>query len=303
MPLREEAVLFGSSGELVGIVTDPPPEVCFSPPLGVLFLNSGLTHHVGPNRLYVTLARELAAMGLISFRFDYAGIGDSEARRDGVPPEQSLLEETREAMAHLTATRGVESFMLLGICSGAAVAYLVARSDSRVKAAALINAQGHLHGTNPRAFDEIHTRATTRHAWRMALFSSFRSKNWRKALKGRLNFRSVLAGLVGNPIKRLLVRSESNNEAAGFDPFADMRSLTNRGVRLFHIYSEGDEGLDYFHVVTGGDLKDIDSPQHGRVEVIAGANHMFTLRWSQERLVGILRSWVHDLVAETRQPN
>jgi hypothetical protein len=74
-------------------------------------------------------------------------------------------------------------------------------------------------------------------------------------------------------------------------------------VRLFHIYSEGDEGLDYFHVVTGGDLKDIDSPQHGRVEVIAGANHMFTLRWSQERLVGILRSWVRDLVAETRQSN
>lgn len=301
--MKEEAVLFGSSGALVGVVTDPAPEACLSPPLGVLFLNSGLTHHVGPNRLYVALARELASMGLTSFRIDYAGIGDSEARRDGVPPEQSLLEETREAMAHLTASRGVERFVLLGICSGAAVAYLMARTDSRVKAAVLINAQGHLHGTDPRAFDEIHTQAATRHSWRMALFSSFRGKNWRKALKGRLNIRSVMAGMVGNPVKRLLTRSESSSEAAEFDPIEDIRSLTSRGVRLFHIYSEGDEGLDYFHVVTGGNLNAADSLQHARVEVIDGANHMFTLRWSQERLVGIVCSWVREMVAGTAAAN
>jgi pimeloyl-ACP methyl ester carboxylesterase len=303
MFLKEEAVRFGSSDALVGVVTDPARDPCLSPPLGVLFLNSGLTHHVGPNRLYVTLARELASLGLTAFRFDYSGIGDSEARRDGVPPEQGLLEETREAMAHLTASRGIERFILLGICSGAAVAYLAARTDSRVKAAALINAQGHLHGTDPRAFDEIHVRAATRHSWRMALFSSFRGKNWRKALKGRLNVPAAIAGLIGNPIRRLLTRPESNNTAVEFDPIADIRSVTSRGVRLLHLYSEGDEGLDYFHVVTGGDLNAIDSLQHARVEIIDGANHMFTLRWSQERLVGIVCSWIREMGAGTAPAN
>jgi dienelactone hydrolase len=299
MRLREEAVLFGGSGALVGVVTDPAPDSSCSPPVGVLFLNSGLTHHIGPNRLYVRLARELAAMGLTSFRFDYSGIGDSEVRRDGVPPEQSLLEETREAMAHLTASRGIDRFILLGICSGAALAYLAARSDSRVRAAALINAQGHLHGIDPRAFEAIHARAASHHAWRMALFSSFRGKNWRKALRGRLNLRSVLAGMVLNPIRRLVTRPEPSHEAAEFDPLVDIRSLTSRGVRLIHVYSEGDEGLDYFHVVTGGDTNAVDSLQHSRVEVIAGANHMFTLCWSQERLVEIVCSWVRDLVVGT----
>jgi hypothetical protein len=72
--MNEEAVLIG--GSLVGILSRPPAGVDPAMP-GVLLLNAGRIHRVGPNRLYVAIARRLAAMGFAVCRFDLSGIGDS----------------------------------------------------------------------------------------------------------------------------------------------------------------------------------------------------------------------------------
>ena len=60
--MREVSVLFGNPKTLVGVVTDPD-----SAPngLGLLFLNAGYTHRVGPQRVYTRLARELSKLGLV----------------------------------------------------------------------------------------------------------------------------------------------------------------------------------------------------------------------------------------------
>ena len=65
--MNESAVLFGDQKSLVGIVTDPDAE---SNGLGLLFMNAGFTHHVGPQRMYVRFARQAAEMGFTSLRFD-----------------------------------------------------------------------------------------------------------------------------------------------------------------------------------------------------------------------------------------
>src|SRR6185295_20136065 len=99
---------------LVGIVTDPPgfvPSRSAGGPLGAILLNAGVIHRVGPSRLYVYLARELAALGCVAARFDHSGIGDSTVRRDGSSFEESSLVEAREAMDALQESRGVERFV------------------------------------------------------------------------------------------------------------------------------------------------------------------------------------------------
>ena len=59
--MTEEAVLFGTTQSLVGILSQPPREEAPRGLPAVILLNAGIVHRVGPNRLYVRMARELAA--------------------------------------------------------------------------------------------------------------------------------------------------------------------------------------------------------------------------------------------------
>lgn len=293
--VREEAVTFGGDTQLVGIVSDPPGGVG-SPADGerpaFLFLNAGLTHRVGPNGLYVRLARQLAAAGFVAMRFDFSGLGDSPARRDNLPPGESILTETTEAMDLLARTRGVKRFCLLGICSGATISFLMAQRDERVAGAVLINAQAHLHGLDPDLSDHLRARTISHHSWRIALRSSFRAKNLRKALGGQLDPRRILKMMVAAPLRVIFRPKPADGKPLpSYDAAAELRAVTDRGVQLFHLYSEGDEGLDYFQVVLGDDLAAATSGPNTRYEVLPGTNHVFTLRWSQERLVQAILEW------------
>src|SRR5262245_46637148 len=97
--MREEAIRFGARQELIGVVTAPDQPVESLP--AVLFLNAGLIHHVGPSRLYVRLARRLTALGFVTLRFDFSGIGDSGARTDALSIEQAFFADMRHAMNYL----------------------------------------------------------------------------------------------------------------------------------------------------------------------------------------------------------
>jgi len=130
--MRERALRFGKTASMVGILTEPAPDTPPGDRPGILILNSGILHRAGASRLYVQLARDLAARGFTVLRFDFSGIGDSEGRKDTLPFEEAAVVETREAMDYLSETRGLKRFVLLGLCSGADMAYLVGVADDRV---------------------------------------------------------------------------------------------------------------------------------------------------------------------------
>jgi dienelactone hydrolase len=141
--MREEALLFGETSSLVGIITDPPETEKGKHLPAIILLNAGIIHHVGPHRLYVKMARRLAAMGFMVLRFDLSGVGDSTVRTDNLPFEKSAVSETREAMDALSAARGVEHFLLSGLCSGATISLTAAYGDPRVVGVMPINARTH----------------------------------------------------------------------------------------------------------------------------------------------------------------
>jgi alpha-beta hydrolase superfamily lysophospholipase len=138
--MKEEILLFGRKKSLVGIVTGPGEKRDSRP--GIILLNAGLIHRVGPNRLYVAIARKLAALGFVVLRFDFSGAGDSRAREDHLPIEQSVVDEVQEAMKALNQVWGIEQFVLIGHCSGAGISFKVACEDPRVVGTILINPQG-----------------------------------------------------------------------------------------------------------------------------------------------------------------
>jgi hypothetical protein len=82
-PLTETLVTLGPAG-IFGIATTGERPSDGAPT--AVFLNVANEHHVGPNRLWVELAREWAARGLPAVRIDFTGLGESPAR-PGRPEE------------------------------------------------------------------------------------------------------------------------------------------------------------------------------------------------------------------------
>jgi len=141
--MREKTVNIGRPLPLVGVLCEPDSPDAQKPV--VLLLNSGVMHHIGSCRVSVKLARALANnAGLVSVRFDFSGIGDSEPRRGAPSFDLAAVEEVREVMDYLQKTRGVERFILYGLCSGAVIGMNTAVLDSRVIGVAQIDGLSYL---------------------------------------------------------------------------------------------------------------------------------------------------------------
>lgn len=290
--MREHALRFGTSGSLIGVVTDPPEaDVRRSRP-AIILLGAGLVHHVGPHRLYVKLARTLAQQGYVVLRFDFSGIGDSGVRRDNLPLEQSAIAETQEAMDWLSAARRVDRFVLMAVCSGAGFSFRTACADRRVVGVSLINAAGHRWGTN----EEL-TRTLMHHYLRMLGSRSFRGKNWRKLLRLDFDRRTIMRATVAR-VKVLFgrrARAARKETPGAAQVVAAFESLMARGVRVLIVYSEGDEGWDYYQLFLRHKLGALLSSAGLELTIVGGANHTFTLLAHQRDLFGILGRWVEQV--------
>ena len=137
--LTEEPLQFGEGGRLFGILTLPgmPPRRAQELPVFV-FLTAGLLHRVGPHRLHVRLARELAQMGFSSLRVDLAGTGDSPPQ-PGLTYPQSVAADFREISGVLESRLGRLPLVLAGLCSGAHNAVRLTPEEPRVVGMVLLD--------------------------------------------------------------------------------------------------------------------------------------------------------------------
>lgn len=137
--MRESVLKISLPSPLIGILTEP--QSMENSKVAVLLLNSGVMHKVGACRLSVTLARNVAKkLGLQCFRFDFSGIGDSEARSSGgVDFDNVVVKEVIEVMDQLEKTRGIEKFVLFGLCAGGHTSCKAAEFDSRIIAIAQVD--------------------------------------------------------------------------------------------------------------------------------------------------------------------
>ena len=128
--IKEIPVAFGPDQSLVGVVAAPTggDDV----PIACLLLNVGANHRIGPRRINVKLARQLAECGVSSIRFDLSGLGDSGPARGAEHFLTQAVHDLQAAMNLVETMLGIRRFVVIGLCSGATHGMALALADARV---------------------------------------------------------------------------------------------------------------------------------------------------------------------------
>jgi pimeloyl-ACP methyl ester carboxylesterase len=282
--VKERPVLFGPTKTLSGILTEPAGGAGRAP--AVLLLNAGLLHRVGPNRLSVTLARRLAALGFPVLRFDYSGLGESEPRRAELSLEESMLAEGIDAMNFLQAEGVAETFVSMGLCAGAEQSQRLAHADARVVGGALID--GYAYRT-----PGYYVREVARHV--------FSLRSWRRFLVSPLALRKVLAPrqpaasgpAPSNPGGVDFVREFPTRDVC----LAQLDTILAREVELFLVFTGG--GMAEYYNYPGQFVATFPSLRgHPRIRLdyMPLADHTFTLRSQQDAVVSSIETWAREKI-------
>jgi hypothetical protein len=240
----------------------------------------------------VKIARSLAELGFVVLRFDFSGIGDSKVRPDNLPFERSAVSEAQDAMSHLGFARGMDRFVLIGLCSGADMSLKAAWHDPRVVGAVLINPQGDQQDAGNALNAFAVDRKISRYYWQTALRNP---KSWLRAVRGEANYAAIVRALVFQ-LRYRYARPKRASSGMSHDP-ANFRSLAERGVRLLLVFSKSDAGLDYFREVYGEELRHLCSGGTMDLHVIPRSTHTFTFLRDQGRLLGLVRDWAQNVTA------
>jgi len=127
---KEVPVQFGPEGSLIGIITTPAEGPLA--PVACLMLNMGANHRIGPRRINVKLARQMAARGISSIRLDLAGLGDSGPASGSEHFLTQAVFDLQAAMNLIETMLGIRRFIVIGLCSGATNGLSLAVADVRV---------------------------------------------------------------------------------------------------------------------------------------------------------------------------
>jgi alpha-beta hydrolase superfamily lysophospholipase len=283
--VRERAISVEQPfGRLFGILAEPldaPPALDAPPPLdappaalAAVLLNAGAIRRIGPNRMWVDIARRWAARGVPTLRLDVEGIGDADgdAARYSDVAELYIPELVDQALAALDALErdGVaERFVLMGLCSGAFWSFHAALQDTRVTAALMLNPQ-------VLFWDVAQVSQETLRELRKAFL---RRSSWARALRGgsSLARAGVLLRELPTGISVLARRRLAGQRLAAPSDEAlqdALRRLDRSGQRSLFVFS-GEEPL-YEELDGDGGIERLERWPH--VELVRIPGHDHTLR-------------------------
>jgi alpha-beta hydrolase superfamily lysophospholipase len=303
--IREESLYINDRPALFGIVSEPHDTPAAPLPFLVL-LNAGSCYHVGPNRLYVSLSRVLAARGFRCLRMDLCGLGDSETsdpERENDPYPATTFRDIDRTLKHLRTHWGAERLVLLGLCSGAYAAFQSAArlTDPVLVESVLINPltfywhEGMSLGPSP---------AEQLQSYRACLRSLWQPKKWLKLLSGKSQL--GVAGLM-----RLLMGRRRGRGRAGRgtaftggpsdvpmthpvreDLPGDLERIAGAGRQLACFFAKSDPG---HALLTDSALRQVnDLCTAGRMSVafIEDADHTFSRLGPRRALVQAITEYL-----------
>jgi pimeloyl-ACP methyl ester carboxylesterase len=256
----DRIVAFGPGERLSGVLSGEPR------PDGevLVLLNAGTMPRVGPFRLYVDLARELAAQGRAVFRLDLPGVGEAPLLSDA-----GELEVLASALDALQARFGCRRFAVGGICSASDVAWRLSEKDRRVTGLLLLD---------PVAF---------RGPWfwleRWREFLSRSPARWWQVLRRRLRPAQAITQPAAGDFRDWPSREEAH---------AHVAALSARGGRMLVVFtgSARERFLDRRQLVhsfgpaaTSGALE---------LHFWPGSDHLFYLRCYRQALTEAVGRWL-----------
>lgn len=275
--MNEELHRFGAGGHLAGIVTLPggrQHNVADTP--GVVFITAGLMHKPGPYRLYVRLARTLAASGFPCLRFDLSGIGESGTGGDAEDAESVALRDVGDAMNKLSAENIATRFVLIGLCSGAEVAHRVALRDARVCGVV--------------ALDGFILRNAKYYLWHY-LPRALSVSKWLDFIGRRLSPRR--SGSEPEDEEQTALEFWRGPAPPRAQLEKEFTQLAARGVQQFYIFSGGSGDCSY-----AGQFRDVFRRVRFNdtltVHFNRDADHMYILDADRRQLTGAISRWMQQ---------
>jgi alpha-beta hydrolase superfamily lysophospholipase len=267
--------LSGETGQVFGLSTEPVE--ADRVPICAVWLNGGALHHIGPNRVWVEVARRWAARGVASVRVDLHGIGESSGEDPELLSNPSLYDpaRTRETLAILDqlAARGIgERFILGGLCSGAYWALQAALADARVAGALMINLYAFFWTR------ELVGERDTQHS-----LNALQGRAWRRVIRGQLSREQIRAAArsvsparlragAGHPVER----AQSAEIERALDRLRDQQTYA------LLLLSQG-EGLRD-QLLRQGVLPENERWPNLVCEEIPSRDHMFRALWLQRQV-------------------
>ncbi len=309
--ITEEVLLFGHEEQnLVGIITDPPEGRRDSDLPGVILLNPGLINRVGPNRLYVKLARALAEQGHVVLRFDLSGIGESRQRGEILEGPYGAVKDTVDAMSWLHWARGVQGFVLMGHCSGGWHSLLAAYDAPYVHGVIAMDIEAGDDSWVRYDRDRVYSQFYRNYYLHGAIQSTGR---WRRFVTGKVDYRSIFRNvtqeIIGGAItttyfrlKNIVARKvalplpgddqakEISNIVVGLTS-----KLVERGVPVVFVHSAGGAGAEFIDSVAEElGSAPVDSGLV-RFERLPNSDRLYTLLASQDALLKLVCSAVKSM--------
>jgi hypothetical protein len=301
--IEERMVRFGADRHLFGVLTRTSTSA--DRPAVVIF-NAGAVHRVGPNRVSVTLARELAAAGLACLRFDLEGIGDSVLRapgRENHPYPGTAIDDGKAAFDFLRREFGYTRFIPVGLCSGAHNTFHagLTLTDHAICELVMVNpltfywVEGMSLDDTRHFEDAIQYRKSMRDPGR-----------WLKLLRGDVNVRRLAQTVVG--LAKAKLKAHGDALRGLFTPNAgprlgrDIARLLAMKRPLSFFIAEGDPGREI--VMTGAKRAATRGVKSGeiRFEMIPDADHTFSQLKPRLEMIGRMCAHLRRHLQEARRP-
>lgn len=274
--MTETPVLFGPDRHLMGILATPDA----SSSVACLLLNVGVTHRVGPRRLNVKLARQLAQIGVPSLRLDLSGIGDSGAANSRTSFREQSIRDLQSAMDHVEATTGIRRFVVLGICSGAANGYWLALNDKRV--VGLLMFDGF-------TFPTFKTQLL--HDWHR-----LRTTPPRTVIAKAMRRVKRLFGITTEATPASIFNAVSDASLPTAAEFGQaLHSLVDRDVSLYLVYSGSLLVHHNYHGQLADALAHPEFLSRVRYDYLPEIDHIATPIAAQQQLMAIVCEWVRGI--------
>ncbi|HEV2622958.1 MAG TPA: alpha/beta hydrolase [Frateuria sp.] len=262
--MSERALRFGRAQHLVGVAGLPSAT---RGTVGVIVLNAGLIHRIGPFRLHVELTRRLNAHGYPTLRLDLSTLGDSGASADAGSREQQVRADVADAMALLRHEAGCGRFVLVGLCRGAQNAHIAACTEPGIAGAVFLD--GYIYRT-----------------------AGFRLRHYLPRLLSPARWRGFLARKL-----RQAIEPEEVSFGSDYPPREQVRgelaAMLARGLRFYFLYSGGiDEQFNHPRQFRECYGRSVAFHPSVRVDLLEGTDHTYSLLCDRQRMFDHIEGWL-----------
>jgi len=290
----ENIISYGPDNKRFAILTEPQIKPHPQHPI-IILSNSGANHRVGPNRLYVLLARELSRKGFRCLRIDVNGLGDSvisDSDNENIVYISNSSDEIRMAMQSFGDDYLERKYIVMGLCSGSYFSFNAALDlkDVNIVKCILINPLT-FYWEKGMSLELSPTKNFSHWNWYMSAIRN--PASWIKMLKGKIAF-AALTKTVLNRIKIVISSRISsiaednklndnitngnklNGNTCKHNLAGCLKDIIYNKTHLYFVLARKDPGYDILMMGAGKVVKKLIRRGEINIDFIENADHTFS---------------------------